>query len=88
MAPSDLDLNYHPALNLADLVVVERLQTHRAVIRLSRLGRVTPQFGLTIHFGLEGGHSLQDVLLGKELQDTTQQEITSLPPPHRNCMKS
>lgn len=46
------------------LVVVERLQTHGAVVRLGR-----PQFGLTIHFGLEGGHSLQDVLLGKELQD-------------------
>lgn len=53
----------------SDLVVVERLQTDGAVVRLGRLGRVAPQFGLTIGFGLEGGHSLQDVLLGKELQD-------------------
>lgn len=53
----------------SDLVVVERLQTDGAVVRLGLLGRVAPQFGLTVRFGLKGGHSLQDVLLGEELRD-------------------
>lgn len=55
---------------LADLVVVERLQTDGAVVRLYRLGRVTPRFGLTIRFGLQGRHSLQDILFRKELENT------------------
>ncbi len=61
---------------LADLVVVERLQTDGTVVCLYRLGRVAPRFGLTIRFGLQGRHSLQDILFRKQLKNTTQQSVT------------
>lgn len=60
---------------LANLVIVKRLQTDCTVIRLYRLGRVTPQFGLTIHFGLQGRHSLQNILFRKQLKNRAQQNM-------------
>lgn len=55
----------------SDLVVVERLQADCTVVRLHRLGRVAPRFGLAVPFGLEGQHSLQDVLFRKQLRNAT-----------------
>lgn len=60
---------------LANLVIVKRLQADCTVIRLYRLGRVTPQFGLTIHFGLQGRHSLQNILFRKQLKNRAQQNM-------------
>lgn len=60
----------------AHLVVVEGLQADGTVVRLHGLGRVTPQFGLTIHFGLEGRQSLEDVLFRKKLRKTEERNIS------------
>lgn len=54
---------------LSDLVVIKRFQTDCTVVRLYRLGWVTPSFGLTVCFGLQGRHSLQDILFRKELKN-------------------
>lgn len=62
----------------SDLVVVERLQTHCAVVRLEGLGRVTPQFGLTVHFGLEGRHSLENILFREKLRKIEKQNVTEM----------
>lgn len=66
---------HHLGLNqgvLADLVVVERLQTDGTIICLYRLRRVPPEFGLTVHFGLQRRHSLQNILFREELKHTAQ----------------
>ena len=55
---------------LANLVVIERFQTNSTVVRLYWLGCVAPWFRLSIHFGLQGRHSLQDILFRKELWET------------------
>lgn len=61
------------------LVVVEWLQTDGTVVCFPRLGRVTPWLGLTICFGLQGRHSLQDILFRKELQVIVQLVVLVLP---------